>query len=97
MDREYIEKLAAVEQRASSNTHRLNDIDDLVKSIHSISTSVQIMATELKTLTAKVNKVEEDMEAIKSKPNKLLDSLTDKSLGYIITAILAAVMALILK
>ncbi len=128
MEKEYAERLAKVEQRAGSNTHRLNDIDDLVKSIHSLSlsveiiatevkiltqkvnkveeamddratlsTSVQVLATEVKALTEKINKVEEDVEAIKDKPNKLLDGLTDKTLGCIVGALVAAAMALILK
>lgn len=97
MEKEYAERLAKVEQRASSNTHRLDDLEEQTKLMHEMNKNMALIAKDTKDTREEVKGLKDDVEEIKSKPNKLLDSLTDKSLGYIITAILAAVMALILK
>lgn len=96
MEEKYVERLTKVEERASSNTHRLNEQDALLKCIYELSASVKVMATELKTLTSKVSKVEVDMEVIKNKPNQLLDKMVDKVITGVIGAVVGAIMALIL-
>ena len=97
MEKEYAERLAKVEQRAASNTHRLDDLEEQTKLMHDMNKNIALIARDTKDTKEDVKGLKYDVEEIKSKPNKLLDSLTDKSLGYIITAILAATMALILK
>lgn len=96
MEDKYIERLTKVEERSLSNTHRLNEQDKLLKCIYELSSNVMVMANEMKTLSIKVNKVEADTEAIKNKPNQLIDKIVDKSMSAIVGAIVGAIMALII-
>ena len=97
MEKEYAERLAKVEQRAASNTHRLDDLEEQTKLMYEMNKSIALIAKDTKDTREEVKGLKGDVEEIKSKPNKLLDSLLDKSLGYIVTAIIAAIIALALK
>lgn len=46
MDKEYIERLVEVDQRSKSNTKRLDSIENKVEDIHSLTLSINQIATE---------------------------------------------------
>ncbi len=93
-------KLAEVDARSKSNTHRLDEIDEKVDTLQRLTTAVEVMAaeqkhqsdtmTEIKTdVTALVQKV----DAIEKKPGKRWDGLVDKFLCGLVGALAAALFA----
>ena len=44
MDLEHERRLAAVEQRAKSNTHRLDKLEETTETLNRLATSMEVMA-----------------------------------------------------
>lgn len=75
MEPEYIEKLARVEERSKSNTHRLNKLEPIVEEIHTMSKAmVQLTETVKHTnetvtiLDEKIDKMDSAVDQMKSEP-----------------------------
>ena len=45
-EQEMAVKLAEVDARSKSNTHRLNDVEEKVDTLQRLTTAVEVMATE---------------------------------------------------
>ena len=89
-------KLAEVDARCKSNTHRLDDIDEKVDTLQRLTTAVEIMAAEQKHQGATMAEIKTDVTAlgkkvdtIEKKPAKRWDKLTETILAVVVTAVIA--------
>ena len=89
---EFAEKLATVDQRSRSNTHRLDELDAWKKDQTELISSVTALATEQKHIKTDVEEIKTDVKAIAEKPGKRWDAIVDK----VIWAVCAAVIAFLL-
>lgn len=109
---EIVERLANVENRAKSNTHRIDEIEkdrrELNQSMNRMATAVETLANEQKyaaeeqrKATARVEKLDEKVSGLELAPAKRAESLRNKIIETLITLVLGAVVgaifALILK
>ncbi len=92
-------RLVEVEQRAKSNTHRLNDLEGQVDTLNRLTTAVEVMATEQKHQGATMTEIKTDVTALgqkvdtmEKKPGKRWEGIVDKA----VWAVLAAVIAFLL-
>lgn len=99
MDLEHEKRLTAVEERAKSNSHRLDDLEDTTKAINRLATSMEVMTEKQTQMTEKqgqmadnVEKLDVKVTALEGKPAKRWEAIVDKA----IWAVLAAVIAFIL-
>lgn len=75
-------KLAEVDARAKSNTHRLNDMEEKVDTLQRLTTAVELMAAEQKHQTDTMTEIKTDVtalgqkvDAIEKKPGKRWDNI----------------------
>lgn len=75
MDLEHEKRLTAVEERAKSNTKRLDEMKPLVEEIHKMSEGIVAMTSELKHTNSDVREIKEKVETIEREPaNQWKDS-----------------------
>lgn len=70
MDLEHERRLTEVEQRARSNTHRLDDLEPIVKEIHNMSATLVEMTAEIKHTNRNVEEIKEKVEVMEQEPAK---------------------------
>lgn len=91
MDLVHEKRLTEVEQRAKSNTHRLNELEPIVKEIHNMSETLVEMTAEMKHTNRNVEEIKEKVEVMEQEPaDRWRDStraLFNAFLGAIGTAV----------
>lgn len=100
MSDEMAVKMAEVEQRARSNTRRIDKLEQNSEVLSSLATSVEVLVNEHKHQTAAmldikndVSKLDKKVETLEGKPAKRWESVT----GQVITLLVGAAVALILS
>ena len=101
MDHEDIAvKLAEVDARCRSNTHRLDDMDGKVDTLQRLTTAVEIMAAEQKHQSNTMAEIKTDVTAlgkkvdvIEKKPGKRWEGIVEKALWAVCAAVIAFLLA----
>ena len=93
MDLEHERRLTEVEERAKSNTHRLDKLEESTEAINRLATSMEVMAERQEQVADTVDKLDGKVTALETKPAKRCDGLMDK----IILTIAAAIVGYILS
>lgn len=93
-------RLAEVEARSKSNTHRIDALEKSQEVLNKLATSVEVMATELKHQTAAVAEIKADVadltekvEAVEQKPAKRWDGMVDKFVAGLVGAVATLIIA----
>ena len=81
-------KIAEIEQRSKSNTHRINDLEADNKALHQLATSVEVLATKQEAIEENVNEIKADVKSLKALPGSRWEAVV----RGIITAILAGLI-----
>lgn len=82
------EKVAHLEEREKSNTHRINNLEEKVENIHELASSVKLLASETKAMREDVNSMDNRLKEVEEKPAKNWDSIK----MYIITSVISLVI-----
>ncbi len=101
MDHEDIAvKLAEVDARCRSNTHRLDEMDGKVDTLQRLTTAVEIMAAEQKHQSNTMAEIKTDVTAlgkkvdvIEKKPAKRWEGIVEKALWAVCAAVIAFLLA----
>ena len=93
MDLEHERRLTKVEQRAQSNTDRLDKLEASTEAINRLAASMEVMATKQEQVAETVDKLDGKVTALEEKPVKRFDGLVDK----IIWAVCAAIITFVLS
>ncbi len=99
-------KLAEVDARSKSNTHRLDDLGDKVDILNRLTTAIEVMAAEQKHQGETMSEIKSDVtaldrkvEAIEQKPGKRWDGIVEKIIygvvGSFVTALGAGLIYLL--
>ncbi len=93
-------KLAEVDARSKSNTHRLDAVEKNSDVLHELVTSVKVMANELKRQGDAVAEIKDDVtnlghkvDSIEKKPAKRWEGIVDKLIWGVVGAVLALLLA----
>lgn len=89
-EKEIFERITAVEQSVKSSHHRIDNIEKLTESVHTI-------AVEMKAMREDMNGLNERMAEIEKKPGKRLDSIINILLTVFISGVGGYLIGLILK
>ncbi len=96
-EQEMAVKLAEVDARSKSNTHRLDDVEEKVDTLQRLTTAVEVMATEQRHQTETMGEIKNDVtalgkkvDAIEKKPGKRWDGMVDKFLYGLVGALATA-------
>ena len=94
MNDEMTVKMAEVEQRARSNTRRIDKLEQANEALSSLATSVEVLVNEHKHQTAAmldiksdVSKLDQKVETLEAKPGKRWDSVVEKTLLVVVGAV----------
>lgn len=90
MDSEQIAiKLQETTDRSLRNEGRIKKLETENETLHSLATSVAVMAEQMKQMNTSVTNLTSEVEEMKEKPGKRWDALIDKILWGIAGAFLA--------
>ncbi len=93
MDLEHEKRLADVENRAKSNTRRLDKLEESTEAINKLATSVQVMATKQDGMAETLERLDTKVEHIEAKPGKRWDSIVEKIILAVVAALIGALLA----
>ena len=93
MDLEHERRLAAVEQRAKSNTHRLDKLEKSTQILNRLATSMEVMAQRQEQVADTVDKLDCKVTALENKPAKRWDALADKAVWSVCAAVIGFILA----
>ena len=85
--------LERVDQRAKSNTHRIEDLETRQDSLEKLVTSVEVLATRQETVENDVKEIKTDVKALTEKPGKRWEGIVDKALWAVVGALVAWILA----
>lgn len=97
METEIIEKLAHLEERAKSNTKRIDEVEQEVKENRELTVAVKEIATEMKHLREEQSSMNERLKIIEEKPTKNWDKVVTTIIGTVVGALAGGIIGLILK
>lgn len=83
------EKLIHIEDRCKSNTHRIDELEKRADDTEKLVTSVAIIAEKQNQMDGDIKEMKCDVKRLVEKPAKRWDSIVDKILLAIITALVA--------
>ena len=93
MDEKNIEhRLTAVEERAGSNTHRLDELERRQDNLDDLVSTVKVLAVREEAVENDVKEIKSDVKSLTSKPGQMWDNLVKQ----VVTALVAAVIGFIL-
>mgnify|MGYP002520981496 FL=1 len=61
-------QIASIDARCKSNTHRINDLEEDNRALHTLATSVEVLATKQETIESNVQEIKTDVKALKAIP-----------------------------
>ena len=69
------EKIAEIEARSKSNTHRIDDLEADNRALHQLATSVEVLATKQEAIEANVSEIKDDVKSLKAIPGGKWEAL----------------------
>lgn len=85
-------KLAEVEQRARSNTHRIEKLEEVQSEIKALATSTAVMAERLGEVEDHVDEIKASVKTLEAKPGKHWENIVEKLIWLIVGGIVAAAL-----
>ena len=86
-------KIAEIEARSQSNTHRINDLEEDNRALHQLATSVEVLATKQETIEANISEIKDDVKSLKAIPGGKWEALVKAVLTAIVGALVGFAMA----
>lgn len=93
MDLEHEKRLTAVEERAKSNSHRLDELEDTATAINRLAASMEVMTVKQGQVADNVEKLNVKVTAMEGKPAKRWEGIVDRVIWAILAAIIAFILA----
>ena len=91
MDLEHEKRLTEVEQRAKSNTHRVEKLEPIVEEIHKMSETLVEMTSEMKHTNRNVEEIKDKVDLMEQEPGKRWKESTRAIFNAFLGAIGAAI------
>lgn len=86
-------RLAAVEQRCKSNSHRLDGLEKNTEAVNQLATSVAVMAEKMESTGDKVDGLCNDVKDLKAEPGKKWKFVVEKSIYIAVSAVMGFILA----
>ncbi len=85
-------KLTETEQRAKSNTHRIEKLEQQQKDLNKLVTAVEVLASREMGVERDVKEIKVDVKTITQKGGKRWDAMIDRVLYVLIGAVISLLM-----
>lgn len=86
-------RLTETEQRSKSNSHRIEKLEEVTAAINKMAISVEKMAFKQDAMNVSINKLTSDVETLKAEPAKRWKFVVEKSIYFIVAAIMGFILA----
>ena len=86
-------KIAEIEARSKSNTHRINDLEEDNRALHTLATSVEVLATKQETIEANISEIKDDVKSLKAVPGSKWEALVKAVVTAIVGALVGFALA----
>ncbi len=86
-------KIAEIEARSKSNTHRIDDLEEDNRALHTLATSVEVLATKQETIEANVSEIKDDVKSLKAIPGGKWETLVKAAVTAIVGALVGFALA----
>ncbi len=93
MTKEELQEMTEIKDRSKSNTKRLDKLELKVDNIYEIASSVKEIAVEMKAMREDMNKIDNRVMAIESKPAKRWEGIIDKIIFTILGIVIAYIFS----
>ncbi len=92
-DVEIEHRLSHMEERAKSNTHRIDEIEKKQEDMTDLIQSVATIAQKQTDMDSDVREIKTDVKALMGKPGKRWETVVEKALLAVVTALVAYALA----
>lgn len=93
MEKDIEHRLTSVEDRAASNTHRLDDLERRQDNLDDLVSTVKVLAVREENVENDVKEIKSDVKALAGKPAKRWDNMVDKIITLLVAAIVGFILA----
>ena len=93
MNEDQLKTLVECEQRSKSNTKRIDRLEANYDALNKLTTSVEVMATKMDTMSQSLDQVNARLSEQESKPGKRWEAVVEKVVFLVIGAIVAYIFA----
>lgn len=93
MDMEHEKRLTQVEERAKSNSKRLNEVEKRQDNLDELIGTVKVLAVREENVESDVKEIKSDVKSLTGKSGKRWDGLVDKILLTIAAAVVGFFLA----
>lgn len=93
MDLEHEKRLTEVEDRAKSNSHRLDEIEKRQDDLEELTSTVKVLAVREENVENDVKEIKSDVKSLTNKSGQRWDSLVEKIIFTVVAAIVGFVLA----
>lgn len=92
MDLSHEKRLTDVENRAKSNTHRLEELEKRQDNLDDLVSTVKVLAVREENVENDVKEIKSDVKLLTSKPAQRWDSMIDKIIMLIVGGIVTYIL-----
>lgn len=85
-------RLSHVEDRAKSNTHRLDEVERRQEDMTELVQSVATIAQKQTDMDADVREIKADVKSLTAKPGKRWEGIVDKALLAVVAALVGYIL-----
>lgn len=96
MNSELIEKLALIEARSKSNTHRIDKLEELTNTIQNLAITMNNTVNEIKYMREDVTSLDDRLGKIEGEPVKRYNKYKDVIITSILTSLVGLLVGIIL-
>ena len=93
MDLAHEERLSKVEERAKSNSHRLEEVERRQDKLDDLVSAVNVLATREEKVENDVKEIKTDVKTLTQKPSKMWEGVVEKVIFTIIGIVIAYVFS----
>ena len=92
MDLAHEKRLTEVEERAKSNTHRLDELEKRQDNLEELTSTVKVLAVREENVENDVKEIKNDVKNLTNKSGQRWESLVDKSITVLAGAVIGYVL-----
>ncbi|MEA4992597.1 MAG: hypothetical protein VB060_02010 [Oscillibacter sp.] len=94
------ERIAEIEQRSKSNTHRIDKLEQDRDAINKLATAIAVMAEKQSSMSAQLGTVDQKVDCVSKKvdtleklPGKRWELIVEKALTLLVAAVVGYLLA----
>lgn len=86
-------RLTQVEERSKSNSHRIDELEKRQDNLEELTGTVKVLAVREQNVENDVKEIKNDVKALAEKPGKKWESLTEKIILTLASAVVGYILA----